>query len=294
MGERLAIAVSGGPDSIALLLLAQAARPGWVEAATVDHGLRPESAQEAAMVADLCATLGVPHEILNVTVGSGNVQAQARNARYMALGEWMLRRNLGLLASAHHADDQAETLLMRLNRGSGIAGLAGVRASAPVPGHESLQLIRPLLSWRKSQLEGVVTSTGIIAAQDPSNLDEKFDRARLRRELADADWLDPVAMAQSAGNLADAAEALEWMARREWDECVAEVEGDLLYTPQAPRAVRLIVLTRAIAQLGSAPRGSAVAALMDALEQGQGGNVAGVLVTPGSGGWMLRREPPRN
>lgn len=294
VGERLGIAVSGGPDSIALLLLAHAACHGDVEAATVDHGLRPESAEEAAMVASLCAGLGVPHEILPVLVASGNLQAQARQARYAALGGWMTRRGLKLLASAHHADDQAETLLMRLNRGSGIAGLAGVRASAPVPGHEELRLIRPLLRWRKAELERVVDSAGIGAVQDPSNQDPKFDRARLRQALAQADWLDPVAMAQSAGNLADAAEALEWAAQREWDECVAEVEGGLLYTPQAPRAVRLNVLTRAITQLGNEPRGSAVAALIDTLEQGEGGNIAGVLVNPSPDGWMLRREPPRN
>lgn len=286
--------MSGGPDSIALLLLANSARPGEVEAATVDHGLRPESADEAEMVASLCAGLGVPHEIMPVSVASGNLQAQARQARYAALGGWMKRRGLKLLASAHHADDQAETLLMRLNRGSGIAGLAGVRASAPVPGHEDSRLIRPLLGWRKAELEALAHSAGIAAVQDPSNQDPKFDRARLRQALAQVDWLDPVAMAQSAGNLADAAEALEWAAQREWDECVAEVEGGLLYTPQAPRAVRLNVLTRAITQLGNEPRGSAAAALIDTLEQGEGGNIAGVLVKSGPRGWMLRREPPRN
>lgn len=246
------------------------------------------------MVAALCADLGVPHHILTVSVGGGNLQAQARQARYAALGDWMIERGLGLLATAHHADDQAETLLMRLNRGSGIAGLAGVRASANVPGHEHLQLIRPLLGWRKAELEKLVNVAGIEPAQDPSNLDPKFDRARLRQALAGADWLDPIAMAQSATNLADATEALEWMVQREWDECVAEVEDGLLYTPTAPRTVRLAVMTRAITQLGGTPRGSAVARLIDALEVGEGGNLAGVMVRPGSQGWMLRREPPRN
>lgn len=289
----MAIAVSGGPDSIALLLLAHAARPGEIVAATVDHGLRPESAAEAAMVAEVCAGLGVPHSTLTVEVPPGNVQAQARLARYAALGRWMGQDGLNLLATAHHADDQAETLLMRLNRGSGIDGLAGVRARATVPGHDGLTLIRPLLGWRKAELVSLVGSAGIEPAQDPSNHDPKFDRARLRQVLAEADWLDPVAMAQSAANLADAAEALEWMAQREWAECVTQAEDGLLYTPQAPRAVRLRVLSRAIKQLGGEPRGLAVAALLDGLELGRGGNLAGVLVTPHRAGWMLRREPPR-
>ena len=86
---KLGLAVSGGPDSLALLLLAQAALPGRVEAATVDHGLRPESAGEAAMVAAVCARLGVPHQTLAVEVAQGNIQSQARTARYAALAGWM-------------------------------------------------------------------------------------------------------------------------------------------------------------------------------------------------------------
>jgi tRNA(Ile)-lysidine synthase len=210
----LAVAVSGGPDSLALLLLAHAALPG-VHAATVDHGLRPESAAEAEEVARLCGRLGVPHRILTVRVeraGDG-VQAAARDARYAALAGWMEAEGLELLATAHHADDQAETLLMRLNRGSGVAGLAGVRAEGAVPGSGGrLRLCRPLLGWRRGELQDIVEAAGLQAARDPSNEDEAYDRARLRRQLGEASWLDRAALARSAALLAEAEAALEWTA----------------------------------------------------------------------------------
>ena len=102
-----------------MLLLAHAALPGRIEAATVDHGLRTESAAEAGAVAGFCADMGVPHTSLKVEVAPGNLQSQARDARYAALGRWLEERGLAALVSAHHADDQAETLLARLNRASG-------------------------------------------------------------------------------------------------------------------------------------------------------------------------------
>ncbi|MEQ1639906.1 MAG: tRNA lysidine(34) synthetase TilS, partial [Novosphingobium sp.] len=202
---RLGVAVSGGPDSLALLLLAHAALPGRVAAATVDHGLRAESAAEAGFVADVCARLGVPHAILQVELAKGNVQAEARAARYAALAGWIAAAGLAALATAHHADDQAETLLLRLNRGSGVAGLAGVRAKGLIPGTR-LPLLRPVLGWRRAELAKLVA--GLDAVQDPSNTDDRFDRARLRKALAGVDWLDASALAQSAAHLADADAAL--------------------------------------------------------------------------------------
>ena len=302
-GERLALAISGGPDSLALLLLAHEARPGMIEAATVDHGLRSEAADEAQLVAQICQALGVPHQVLRVDVAEGNVQSMARKARYGALTKWMEQRELGMLATAHHADDQAETLLMRLNRASGLSGLVGVRKQGAVPGTQHLRsqpliqpLIRPLLGWRKADLLALVSEAGITSAQDASNSDDAFDRVRIRKALAEADWLDSEAIAQSAAHLADADEALEWAARREWAECVQVGPDQITYTPAAPRAVRLKVLARAIGHLGSEPRGGRVAKLLDALEAGQGGNIGGVMAAlgdPGVGEWTLRPEPPR-
>src|SRR3954470_23762026 len=158
-----AIAVSGGPDSLALLLLAAAAFPANVHAATVDHRLRPEAAAEAAHVAMICAGLGIPHRILAVTVAPGaSVQAQARAARYAALGGWMAEEGLEALLTGHHQDDQAETLLMRLVRGSGLAGLAGIRPAARIAG---VKVCRPLLGWRRAELAAIVAAAGLRAIE---------------------------------------------------------------------------------------------------------------------------------
>ena len=200
---KLGVAVSGGPDSTALLLLAAEALPGRIEAATVDHRLRPENAAEAAAVARICAAMGVPHAILPVDVAMGNLQAEARRARYTALAGWADSHGLAAIATAHHADDQAETLLQRLNRASGVAGLAGTRARGVVPG-TNLPLLRPLLGWRRMNLAAVVVDAGVTVFDDPSNRDDRFDRARLRKAMAGADWLAVAAIAQSAAHLADA------------------------------------------------------------------------------------------
>ena len=290
---RLGLAVSGGPDSLALLLLAHAVLPGRIAAATVDHGLRAESAAESALVGQICSELEVPHAALRVAVEPGNVQAQARTARYTALARWMESEGLEALATAHHADDQAETLLARLNRGSGVAGLAGVRARGVVPGTR-MPLLRPLLGWRRSDLAEVVERAGIAPVQDPSNSDHRFDRARLRKALAGADWLDVPALALSAANLADADAALEWAAQREWSECVAKGPMGLSYRPKAPRAVALRVLARIVTELdGEAPRGSAVARLFDSLVARQPASIGNLVARVMPDGWSFTKAPQR-
>ena len=221
------------------------------------------------MVAAVCAGLGVPHATLAVTVEQGNVQASARNARYAALAEWLEARGLSALATAHHADDQAETLVLRLNRGSGVAGLAGVRESGRLPGarlpETRLTVIRPLLGWRRAELATLVAGAGLDPVDDPSNGDERFDRARIRRALAEVDWLDR-ALAASARHLADADAALDWAAGREWSEQVRREGLGLIYRPTAPKAVALRVLGQIVRELGGGePRGSALARLFDEL-----------------------------
>lgn len=291
-GGTLGLAVSGGPDSLAMLLLAKAAIPQRFAVATVDHGLRPSAAAECAMVAQICADHGIRCEILRVQVAPGNVQAEARAARYAALVEWARTHGLSALATAHHADDQAETLLMRLNRGSGVAGLAGVRertSAAP----SSLPVIRPLLGFRKTELAQVVADAGLSPACDPSNTDARFDRARMRVALAQSDWLNPLALAASAANIAAADEALDWAATREWDERVAREDGEIRYRQLAPKVVAMRVVGRIIEDFGGKARGQDLARLLDKLARGEGGNVGGVLATAEGEEWVFRREPPR-
>jgi tRNA(Ile)-lysidine synthase len=255
--------------------------------------LRAENAVEATDVARICQALGIEHRSLRVEVPAGNVQAQARGARYHALAGWLKERGLAALATAHHADDQAETLLLRLNRGSGVAGLAGVRSRGNVP-ETTIPLLRPLLGWRRSELADVVSAAGIAAVQDPSNSDDRFDRARLRKALSGADWLDVPALAASAAHLADADAALDWAARREWAESVSREGLGIVYRPQAPRAVSLRVVARIVRELGGEqPRGSATARLFDTLVSGQPASIGQLVARPSHDGWSFMRAPKR-
>jgi tRNA(Ile)-lysidine synthase len=276
-----------------LLLLGAAALPELIEAASVDHGLRPESAAEAAMVAEVCAGLGVPHATLKVTVAEGNLQAEARAARYAALAGWMEQQGLAALATAHHADDQAETLLLRLNRGSGVAGLAGVRARGQLPGTQ-LPLLRPLLGWRRRELGAVVSQAGLKAVLDPSNEAERFDRVRIRKALAATDWLDVEMLAASAAHLADADAALDWAAAREWSEGVSRAPMGLTYRPKAPRAVALRVLARIVAELdGGEVRGGQLARLFEQLVARQPASIGNLVARALPEGWSFTKAPRR-
>ena len=245
------------------------------------------------MVARVCAGLSVPHAVLAVSVGPGNLQAQARAARYAALADWAAAKGLAALATAHHADDQAETLIMRLNRGSGVAGLAGVRAIGQVPGTQ-LPLLRPLLGFRRAELAAVVAAAGLEPANDPSNADDRFDRTRLRKALSTADWLDLPALATSAAHLADADAALEWAAQREWAEYVRPAPLGLTYRPQAPRAVALRVISRIVHELGGEePRGSAVARLFDSLVARETASIGNLVARATVAGWSFAKAPQR-
>ena len=299
-GERIGLAVSGGPDSLALLLLAAAARPGLVAAASVDHALRAGSRGEAEEVARLCEPLGVPHDILTIDwpmPPTSALQEQARVARYRALGAWAGSKDLAAIATGHHADDQAETLIMRLVRGAGVRGLAAMRALAALPGAGDVSLLRPLLGWRRSELEAIVAGAGIAAADDPSNHDDRHERVRVRRLLAEAEWLDPAQLANSCAHLADADRAIEWAAAREY--AAVRSAGDALhYRPgDAPPEIRRRVAARLIAALagegdGEILRGRELDRLLGELDAGRSTTLRGVQASGGPE-WRFCRAPPR-
>ena len=291
----IGVAVSGGPDSLALLLLAAAARPGEIEAATVDHGLRLESADEAAMVASLCAKLGVPHRTLVAEWSApprSNIQAEARAMRYRLLNDWAIERGLSAIATAHHADDQAETLMMRLARGAGVGGLGGTKVRRALS--EEVTLMRPLLGWRKATLAAVVDSAGIEAVDDPANRDPRHDRSRIRKWLASSDWADPARLAASASALRDADEALDWALAPLLSSRIRRDAETLVIEPfDLPRELKRRLLLAAIAELGApAPRGPDLMRAMDAIEEGAAVTLSGLKLEGGTH-WRLSPAPPR-
>lgn len=287
---RIGLAISGGPDSLALLLLAAAAFPDSVEAATVDHKLRPEAEAEARFVADVCTALGVPHAILTLDPsrrGKANVSDWARQARYAALSGWMKDRALDHMFTAHHADDQLETMLMRLNRGAGVAGLSGVRSRLGT-------VARPLLGWRKTELEALARTCGLEPVLDPGNSDDRFDRARLRKALASADWLDPLAATRSAAALEQAEEALAWSVHRLAAERLSQAGPNAtLDAAGLPRelARRLVLKALRLINTDCTPRGADMERLIDTLGAGRTATLAGVKCHGGAL-WTFAPAPP--
>jgi len=287
---RLGIAVSGGPDSLALLLLANAALPNQIAAATVDHGLRPDAAREAQFVADVCSLRGIPHTILHpATPITGSAQSAAREVRYALLNEWADTNRCTWIATAHHVDDQAETLLMRLNRGSGVAGLAGVRAM-------NGRVIRPLLGWRHTELVDIIEHCGLRAVDDASNHDPRFDRVRVRAGLATSDWLLSERIAVSAGLLAEANTALEWAtAQLVGDRLILGPESVKLDPSLLPRELRRRLVLRALRHIDPqlTPRGAALVDLIEALNRTEV-RTLGQVQCKGGAVWRFKRATPRH
>lgn len=184
----IGVAVSGGSDSLALLILAHrwaAGQGRTLHALTVDHGLRPEARAEAEAVGRLCRTLEIEHAILSLE-GAAPRQAALRRGRHAALARTIRDKSGHLLLTGHTADDQAETFLMRARQGSGWYGLAGMRplSLSPVwPEGAGVFIARPILGVRRDRLRSFLTGEGIAWADDPSNDNPAFERVRMRRVL---------------------------------------------------------------------------------------------------------------
>ena len=288
---RFGVAVSGGPDSMALLWLCKQAFPERTEAATVDHGLRKDARAEAEMVAGWCTANKVPHAILTPDEPiTGSLQREARLARYALLEQWRADGGIDWLLTAHHADDQLETMLMRLNRSSGVGGLAGVRA-------RNGAVLRPLLDWRRAELEAIVAENGIPFANDPSNEDSRFDRVTMRKHLRNVDWLDPAAASRSAAACADAEEALTWVVGGLADAHVRpEGQGLALDAWDFPREIQRRLILHMLATLDPAaepPRGEAIDQAVVQLSCGKRLTIGKWLLSGGRR-WKIVPAPPRS
>lgn len=295
---KVGLAVSGGPDSLALLVLMNEVAPRNFHVVTVDHGLRPESADEAAMVAAVCTEQGIPHTTLTLSLAKGSaVQERARHARYAAMAEWAYAAGIIGLVTAHHADDQAETMIMRLNRGAGLRGLAGMRAISTFepPDRRKMTILRPLLQWRRADLIDVVEMARLSPADDPSNRDHTYERVRIRDALTSTHVFQINAFAESACHLADADAALEWATDKLWAEIRSDGESFTWNASDAiPRAMAFRVLERILKAFGAPlPRGPDLARWLDTLHTGGVSTLGGVKGDARSGPWRFTRAPVR-
>ncbi len=319
------LAVSGGPDSTAMMhlfarwLALKGVETAGFWVATVDHGLRPASAEEAETVMRQAHDLGFQAAKLrwNGPKPAKGLAEAARQARYRLLSDLARQRGLRVLFTAHTADDQAETLLMRLARGSGVDGLAGMaplRLMEDTGMHEAdtpISLARPLLQVEKARLERYLHDAGISSHRDPTNMDTAYERPRVReaRQALDALGLTPAALGLSARRLQRGQTALETMARAFYGEAghaaarahisplgFVALERDALLAQ--PDDVALRILRLAIEAAGGAPAPvslSGLEALLDAVRSrpDAAGTLAQAALRVRGDRILVEREPGR-
>ncbi len=274
LAPKIALAVSGGPDSTALVFCARRWGLRDIVALIVDHGLRPESAAEAAQVKARLQDLGVVVDVLKWTHGvvSGRIHEKARAARYGLLIEACKRHGAADLLLAHHRDDQAETVLMRLAKGSGIDGLAGI---APQNVRDGVRLVRPFLDVPKARLTATCEKAGLVYVFDPSNASEKYARGRLRKimPLLEAEGLTADRMAALAVRAREAKEALDASTRAFLKDAAHAAEGGAAWIDRAllrdvPREIARRALAEALRYVHAEPyppEFSSLSALVEAI-----------------------------
>ncbi len=294
---RVAVAVSGGSDSMATLHLALQAF-GTVQAVTVDHALRAESAEEARRVFRFCTDLGIAHDTLVWKHGTvtGNLMEAARQARYGLMADWAKNTGITHILLGHTADDQAETFLMGLARGAGLDGLSGMRAGWH---HGAVRFARPFLAVPRARLRSYLTAKDIAWIDDPSNENERFTRIRMRKLLPQlrasgitVDRLTAVISNLSATQdvvrqtVADAAAVI-------CCERAGSLDFDLArwsdFNPEVQRRLLLAgILWVSTAQ--HAPRADAVARVLRAISERRDATLWGVRLRMGQQGFRLIRE----
>ena len=275
---------TGGPD---------------LHAVTVDHGLRPEATAEAAMVAAACVKLGLTHDCLDWEgpQATGNLPDAARRARYGLIADWARSRALDMVALAHTADDQAETVLMRLARGSGVDGLSPMAARRR---HLGITWVRPLLWARRADLRSYLQGLGQGWAEDPTNDDPAYDRVQARRALA---ALSPLGITvegliATAHRMEMARDALGRTAADLARVAVTAEAGDLVIArapfAAAPFEIQARLLAQALIFVASAdyrPRWTALMAAYGAMMDGRKTTLHGCMILPGKRTVRILREP---
>ena len=298
----LGVAVSGGGDSVALLKLLHEWSGRDLEVVTVDHGLRPESAEESMAVGDLARQLGLSHTILKWTDKrpGGNLQDAARTARRKLMADWARKIGITAIALGHTADDQAETFLMRLARGSGIDGLS---AMEPIYEEDDILWLRPLLSVRREQLRTYLAEAGAEYFDDPSNDDTGFDRIKMRQALGTlgALGIDVDQINETTERLRAAKQVVYTSTRDLSLACtrvlsVGEVQIDTKRLLSGQSAIRLRILSEAIRYVSGAyyvPRAHSVAQILNeiATEDFRAATLHGVVLRQKGAETVLRREP---
>ena len=286
-GRRIAVAVSGGPDSLALALLTHdwcRAHDRAMIALTVDHGLRPEAAGEARDVASLMAANQIPCHILTIPdLARGSaLPARARDARYQALFAACHQAGIIDLLLGHHTRDQAETLLMRRARSSGPSGLA---AMAAVSVRDGIRLVRPLLATSHDTLRAELRARCIAWIDDPSNRDQRATRARIRAGLDGTAIEALAAQAKTAGRARTETEiaTATWLAQN----AIIRPEGFAYLLTGACPAESLTALIQTIGGLAYPPPSASIARLAGKL---RAATLAGVRIIRHDGKFVLLRE----
>lgn len=300
--KRLGIAVSGGSDSLGLLLLAR----HWAQeggpaphAVTVDHGLRDAAGAEAAAVARICQTLEIPHETLEWRDwdGAGNLPDRARRARYGLIAGWAEDAGITDVALGHTLNDTAETFLMRLAREAGVDGLAAMAGSWR---RGAVEFRRPLLGVSRGELRRLVSEAGLYWIDDPTNTEDAYERARVRKALVVLEDLGITArgLGNVARHLGDVRATLYWYVFLAARSYVRFDRGDVLIERKGfrtlPRDIARRLLQQVLKWISGAdypPRGRAVDLMLESIRGGTGMTLQGVILSMSPDMLRFSREP---
>jgi tRNA(Ile)-lysidine synthase len=295
----IGLCVSGGGDSIAMMhMAAKLGRPQDIKVLTVDHGLRGEAKDEIALVAKQARQLGLDHTVMAWSWdGTGNLQASARAGRWEAVHHWAMTHNMREVWLGHTEDDQVETVLMRLARGSGIDGLTAMYQKSL---RDGLQVVRPLLGVGRGELRDWLRVHNIAWCDDPSNEDPRFDRVRARQmfEQLEKLGLTRKRLLQTVDHMQAAHISLQSAAHQFAKQHVRQDAGDLLIGPEALNLEKVDaprrVMAAAFAWVGSRTYRPRFEQLIETVAQARKGatvTLGGCIISPAGGGTVrLMRE----